>query len=240
MSSNLATDDPIPGPQPQRRATDSSIAASEYDQNALGLIPSSEHEMGVYREGVSGNLQLLSSRDKAPLYFIRGSLFRPGMPDVTMFAGKDKHGAVVGVCRYAAFSTSINVGRGDPAQPNNMEWEEVVKASRDHSSYKFSVWSRTRERKTYSWKRTRDPSIKGTKSSQIDRRSWKLEDDATGQVVAVFAANGIKTSWTKVGKFRLLANEGKEWEEWVLLTCLGLYEKSRRRAIARRDLSWFF
>lgn len=239
MPSSLPGDDRISSAPPRRRATDSSIAASEYDQNALGLIPSSEHEIGVYREGVSGNLHL-SSRDKTPLYFIRSSVFRPGIPDVTMFEGKDKNGAVLGVCRYAAFSTSINVGRGDPQQPNDMVWEEVAKTSRDHSSYKFSVWSRDQERKTYSWKRTRDPSIKGTKSSQLDRRSWKLEDDATGQVVAVFAANGINRSWTKVGKVRLLASEGREWEEWVLLSCLGLYEKARRRAIARRDLSWFF
>jgi hypothetical protein len=239
MSSNLPGDGLNSAP-PQRRATDSSIAGSEYDQNALNLIPSSELEMGVYRDGVSGNLKLLSSRDKRPLYFIRCSVFRPGIPDVTMFTGNNSSGTVLGVCRYASFSTSINVGRGDPLHPNNMEWEEVAKTSRDHSSYKFSVWSRAHERKTYVWKRTRDPSIKGTKSSQIDRRSWKLEDDATGQVVAVFAANGINSSLTKVGKFRLLASEGTEWEEWVLLTCLGMYEKSRRRAIARRDLSWFF
>jgi hypothetical protein len=224
----------------QRRDTELSSAASEYDQTALNMIPSSEQEMDVYRDSMNGNLRLVSSKDKSPLYFIRSSLFLPGVPDVTMYEGGDKNGDVVGVCNFAAFSTSITVGHGDPARPYRMEWEEVSKTSRDHSFYKFSIGSTGEERKLYSWKRTHDPNLKGTKSSGVDRRSWKLEYDATGQIVAVFAAYGINKSWKKAGKLRLLATEGKEWEEWILLTCLGLYEKARRRAIARRDLSWFF
>jgi hypothetical protein len=225
---------------PQRRDTELSSAASEYDQNSLDMIPYSEYEMDVYRNSINGNLQLRSSKDKSPLYFMRSSLFRPGVPDVTMYEGSDQNGGVVGVCNFAAFSTSITVGRGDPANPYRMEWEEVSKTSRGHSLYKFSIWAMGEERKSYSWKRTRDPNIKGTQSSRVDRRSWKLEYDATGQVVAVFAAYGINKSWKKAGKFRLLAAEGEEWEEWILLIWLGLYEKARRRAIARRDLSWFF
>jgi hypothetical protein len=242
MSSALKPESPdndyIHAPPPARRDTGSSTLVPEYDENGLNLIPSSEREIDVYRDGQNGNLRLLLSGDVSSLYFVRSSLFRPGIPDVTIFAGSDKNGAVIGVCNYAAFSTSVKVGRGDPANPNNMEWEEVSKTSHDHSVYKFSIWSREEQRKLYSWKRTHDPNIKGTKSSKLDRRSWKLEDDATGQVVAVFASTGIK-SWKKAGKFRLLATEGKEWEEWVVLTCLGLYEKARRRAIARRDLTWF-
>jgi hypothetical protein len=242
MSGALKPESPdneyIHAPPPARRDARSSTSVPRYDENDLNLIPSSEREIDVYRDGQNGNLQLLLSGDVSSLYFVRSSLFRPGIPDVTIFAGSDKNGAVIGVCNYAAFSTSIKVGRGDPANPNNVEWEEVSKASRDHSVYKFSIWSREEQRKSYSWKRTHDPNIKGTKSSKLDRRSWKLEDDATGQVVAVFASTGIK-SWKKAGKFRLLATEGKEWEEWVVLTCLGLYEKARRRAIARRDLTWF-
>jgi hypothetical protein len=153
-----------------------------------------------------------------------------------MFTGNDKNGAVIGVCRFVAFSTSINVGRGDPAHPNDVEWEELSKISRDHSLYKFSIVSQGQERKSYSWKRTHE----GTGLSKVARRSWKLEEDATGQVVAIFTSNSIKYSWKKVGKFRLFSIEGRVWDEWVILTCLALYEKAKRRAIARRDPSWLF
>ena len=72
-----------------------------------------------------------------------------------------------------------------------------------------------------------------TRQAELETRRRR---DGTGS--AVFASTGIK-SWKKAGKFQFVASEGKEWEEWILLTCLGLYEKARRRAIARRDLSWF-
>jgi hypothetical protein len=187
---------------------------------------------------MGGNRHLVFSEGKPPAYFVRTSIFRPRIPDVTIFAGGDENGAVIGVCMYAAFSRSVMVGRGDPAKPNGVVWERVSKTSRDHSTYKFSIDSQTEARKSYVWKRTHDPSIKGTNSSKLDRRSWKLVDDMTGQVLAVFASDGIK-SLKKAGTFRFLASEGKEWEEWTLLTCFGLYEKARRRAMARRDLSWF-
>ena len=222
----------------QRQDSESSASVSEYAPSDFNQIPSSEQEkeIVVYRDGVRGARLLVSSTDKTPLYYLRCSVFRPSIPDMTLFAGGDRHGAVVGVCHVPFFSSSIMVGRGDPANPNAVEWEQVSKKSRDHSRFEFSFGTGSGERKSYLWKRTHDPNIKGTQSSKIDRRSWKLEDEA-GQVVAVYASNGI--NWKKTGKFRFLVHEGKEWEEWVLLTCLALSEHARRLAMARRDLSWF-
>jgi hypothetical protein len=230
-------DDSVRLPPPQRRDTKSSTSTSEDGQNDLTLTKSCEYEIGVYCEGVSGDRRLVISEGPAA-YFVRNSIFSPGIPDVTIFAGSDKNGPVVGVCRYAAFSRTVIVGRGDPARPNEVEWEAVSKASRDHSAYKFSIGALTEQQKSYVWKRTHDPNIKGTNSSKLDRRSWKLLDDATGQVLVVFASEGA-TSWKKAGSLRFYASEGKEWEEWILLTFFGVFEKSRRRAMARRDLTWF-
>ncbi|KAJ5211706.1 uncharacterized protein N7498_003352 [Penicillium cinerascens] len=234
MSSNFADSNL---PRFQGQATETPATVSE---NMLDLISSSGREIDVFREGVSGNLQLLSSRNKTPLYFVCCSIFHPNRPDVTLYTGNDRKGKVIGVCSNTRFSDSITVGRGNPAHPNSMEWEEVVKVSRDHSSYKFSIWSRAAERRSYSWKRTQDSNMKGIKSSKLDRRSWKLEDDMSGEVVAVFAANGIQKSFKKVGKLRFLVGEEKVSGEWILLTWISLYENARRRALARRDLTWFF
>jgi hypothetical protein len=214
------------------------MSISEDGQNDLTPTRSCEYEISVYCNGVSGDRRLVLSGENSAAYFVRNSIFTPGIPDVTIFAGSDKKGAVVGVCKYVAFSTTVIVGRGDPAKMNDVEWEAVSKTSRDHGIYKFSIGARTEQRKSYVWKRTHDPNIKGTTSSKLDRRSWKLLDDATGQVIVVFASNGA-TSWKKAGTLQFYANEGKEWEEWILLTFFGLFEKARRRAMARRDLTWF-
>ena len=62
----------------------------EYDENDLNLIPSPEREIDVYRDGHNGNLKLLLSGDVSPLYFVRCSTFRPGIPDVAIFAGRQE------------------------------------------------------------------------------------------------------------------------------------------------------
>lgn len=234
MTSSRADSDSNDTPRFQRQVSESSAEIPHPD------LPSGR-EIGVYREGIHGNLKLLSSGEKSPLYFIRCSIFRRNCPDVAIFSGTDDRGEMVGVCGYAAFSTSINVGRGDLAHLSSMKWEEVTKTSRDHSAYKFSVWSRGgTERQSYSWKRTHDPNIKDNKSSRLDRRTWKLEDDTTGEVVAAFVARGVIGSWNKIGIFRIVPTGEEGREEWVLLTGIGMYEKARRRALSRRDLSWFF
>lgn len=238
MPQNLAGDS-VHGKPPQRGDAESLTSMSEEDDpNDLTQTQFSGYEIGVYRTGISGDRYLVLPGEKAPAYYVRTSMLRRGIPDVTLFAGSDKNGTVIGVCNYASFSTTVFVGRGDPAKLNEMQWEAISKISNDHSIYKFSIGSGTDQRKSYVWKRTHDPNIKGTQSSKLDRRSWKLVDEATEQVVAVFASEGIK-SWKKAGSFRFLTSEGKEWEEWMLLACFGLYEKARRRAIARRDMSWY-
>ena len=174
-------------------------------------------------------------------YFVRNSVLRPGVPPVTLFSGDHKaQGSVVGACHFPAFSHSIAVGLGEPVpNPNDVEWETMCKASRDHSIYEFSIVVGDGERQFYRWKRTHNPAVKDTNSTKWNMRSWKLEESSTQQVVAVYAANKIKYG-KEAGRMKIVAGNGEEWKHWVLLTYLGLSEKARRRAMARRDISWFF
>lgn len=71
----------------------------------------------------------------------------------------------------------------------------------------------------------------GTNSRSFN--NYKLVDE-TGEVLAVFACNALK-SWSKLGKLVLRVDGvsrgwGGQWEIMVLLSVLGLVEKSRRRA----------
>ena len=197
-------------------------------------------KISVRREGTS-DLQLLCTNDSTMRYFVRNSIFKPRIPPVTLFAGDNKaQGSVIGVCHFPAFAHSIAVGRGDPvSNPNDVQWETVSKASRDHSVYEFSTVDNGGERQSYRWKRTHDPTLKDSNSTKWNMRSWKLEESSTRQVVAVYAANKIKYE-QDAGTIKLVAGKGEIWEQWVLLTYLGISEKARRRAMARRDVSWFF
>ncbi|KAI4215896.1 MAG: hypothetical protein LQ351_001884 [Letrouitia transgressa] len=196
-------------------------------------------QISVRRDGMH-DLQLLCLEDSTPLYYVRNRMFRLHVPAVTLVAGDRKvPGGVIGVCHFAAFSSTIAVGRGDPAlNPHDVQWEKVIKTSRDHSVYEFSFVEEAGERTSYRWKRTHDPGLKGTSSGKWNMRSWKLEEGGTGQVVAVLAARQISYE-KEAARLKLISGRGERWEQWVLLTYLGLSEKARRRAMARRDLSWF-
>ena len=207
----------------------------------LSLSASSSLSYDIRRDGTS-NLQLFQVSDLRPSYYVRNSMLRPGISPVTLFTERqDSQRKVVGACHFPAFSTTIAVGRGDPhSDPGEVLWETVSKVSRDHSIYEFStVLAGEKERRTYQWKRTHDPALKDSKCGKWNRRSWKLEDRGSQQVVAVYAANMIKFR-KEAGTIKLIGRCSEDWEQWVLLTYLGISEKARRRAMARRDISWFF
>src|SRR6266516_2579539 len=98
--------------RPQGQDTKSLAFTFEDGTNDLTLTQSSGYEIDVYRAGVGGDRQLVLSQGKAPAYFVRTSIFRPGVPDVTIFAGSDKNGAVIGVRNYTALSTTVFVCHG--------------------------------------------------------------------------------------------------------------------------------
>ena len=222
-------------------ASSNANSDSVQEPNELSLTsPSSPSlQISVRRDGMH-DLQLFSVEDPTPLYHVRNKVFCLKVPAVTLIAGDRKaQGGVIGVCHFAAFSTTIAVGQGNPTlNPNDVQWETMVKISRDHSVYEFSFVEGAEERRSYRWKRTHNPELKGTSSTKWNMRSWKLEESVTGQVVAVFAAYKISYG-EEAGRLKLIAGKGEEWERWILLTYLGLSEKARRRAMARRDLSWF-
>ena len=211
------------------------------EPNELSLLASSSSlQISVRRDGTN-DLQLLYMNDPTSHYYVRNSIFRPGLPPVTLFAGDLKaQGSVIGACHFPAFSHSIAVGRGNPkSTPNGVEWETMSKVSRDHSVYEFSIVVDGGERQSYQWKRTHNPAVKDSNSTKWNMRSWKLEECSTRQVMAVYAANKIRYA-KEAGTVKLVAGNKEEWQQWVLLTYLGLSEKARRRAMARRDISWFF
>jgi hypothetical protein len=68
-------------------------------------------------------------------------------------------------------------------------------------------------------------------------QNLQLVDEGDGEVVALFANNGIK-SWKKKGKLEYVDGRdglsGKEWERVVLPTALALVEKYRRMSRVSR------
>jgi hypothetical protein len=129
------------------------------------------------------------------------------------------------------FAKTVKVGPGDPNGGNPMVWGELVRTSGGlvQSEHKFTMEPEgSHSPRTFLWKRTSSGEV-GDDAMKWSLQNFKLIGEETGETVATFANNGLK-SWKKKGKFRLVEGVyGVDWEKWVLLTCLALIEKARRR-----------
>ena len=176
--------------------------------------------------------------DKTPLYYIRTSMFRPGRPEITMHAGGYRDGPIVGVSNFVKFSSGSKLGLGDPANPLNMSWEDLTKeSSMDHSLYRLDFTFRSHDanepqRRSFRWKRTHSVGVKSSKPSKFGLMNFKLVDEATGELLAVFANNGLK-SFKKQGKFQIHKDYGQDFDAMIILSGMTLLERTCRRNAAR-------
>ncbi|EAW10923.1 uncharacterized protein ACLA_065570 [Aspergillus clavatus NRRL 1] len=172
----------------------------------------------------------VSTGDKAPLYHVNNSSLTPKKPDLTIHAGTSISAPVVAVCKFLHFSRHFKVGLGDPQSPNSVTWEDLVCLSFVHVRYRFQMTVDTGngiERRPFVWKHTYSVGVGDTKPSLLTWRNFKLVDEATDQLIAVFTSN----SWgyKKSGKLELHANFGQEFDLMVIITGLALYERQRRQ-----------
>jgi hypothetical protein len=180
----------------------------------------------------------IATEDKKHLYYVNISMFTPGKPDVTLHAGSDRSAPIAAVCKFIRLSANMNVGLGDPKDPNNVIWEALTKENWDHSKYRWEMTIHSQktmyaggglgERKAFLWKRTHHVGIGNSMPSMLSERNFKLEDAQTGELIAVYADNGIK-SFKKCGKFQINVDYGSDFDSMVLITGLALLEKERRR-----------
>ncbi|KAL1958820.1 hypothetical protein VTO42DRAFT_3657 [Malbranchea cinnamomea] len=198
---------------------------------------SSSRIFNVYRTTSFTNW-IVTLPDKTPLYYVRTSSFRPGRPEITLHKGGFPDGPIAGVSNFVNFSSNSKLGLGDPAEPLSMVWEDLVKVSMlVHSCYRLECTvypnaTSESQRKTFLWKRTHSVGVEDSKPSKLSDLNFKLVDEDAGELVAIFANNGIK-SFKKQGKIEIRKEYGGNFETMVILSCMTLLERAHRRAAAR-------
>ncbi|KAA8645591.1 hypothetical protein EYZ11_001782 [Aspergillus tanneri] len=183
----------------------------------------------IYRTVLHHHYDVTS--DKSPVFHLENSLFRPKKPDLTVHAGSDKNGPIVAVCKFLHFSRHLKLGLGDPQNINEVSWEDLVCQNYKLTQYRWQMTVRTANgptRQSFLWKTTHSVGVDGAKPAMLSTRNYKLLDEQTGRIVAVFTSNSLK-SFTKCGKLQIDVDYGQEFEVMVILTVLALYEKQRRR-----------
>ncbi|KAJ6043023.1 uncharacterized protein N7446_001219 [Penicillium canescens] len=169
----------------------------------------------------------ISTAEKNPLAYVRCSTFTIGKPDLTYHAGETEDAPITAVCKFINFSRHCKVGLGNPDDPN-IAWEDLTRHKLT-THYRFEITLDTGERRAFIWKRTNTVGIGEEKPSKISSKNFKLQDEQTEELVAVYLNNGMK-SRKKSGKFQINVDYGAVFDTMVIITGLGLLEKERRRA----------
>ncbi|PGH19846.1 hypothetical protein AJ80_03763 [Polytolypa hystricis UAMH7299] len=194
------------------------------------------------------------------LYYVKNSYFTPGAPDLVLHAGPDEKAPIISVCKFVLWSTDTKIGLvADPTATNptvdesSMVWEDLSRESRDHSKYRCEIniskspsddgvfstnddqgpspsSSSSFERRAFLWKRTHSIGVGTSHPWKISACNFKMVDEQTGEIVAVFANNGFK-SLKKKGKLEIMKlGYGMQFEVMVLMSALALIERERRRS----------
>lgn len=197
----------------------------------LGAIKSGDtakfKELTVNRASPQ-NLRILSPDSENALFFAANSWFTPCKPHITLHAGPDKSGPVLGVV-YNAHSGPNTIGIGDPeSNINSMVWERLTRTSKwTHSTYQFEFIFGEEGRTSFIWQRVNSNPFD-------DQGDMKLFEDGKPDVILARYEGAGVFRWKKRGRMLILDGHGDAWELMVLLTGLALIELSRRRARQRR------
>ena len=226
------SDDDLKPVTPQRRDTEYNTHRSQYAlEDTMKDATPHLKTYGFYYTKRHTNLKVCDDQ-KNVIYF--SNVHELGSsPDVVLRQGLDKDAPVVAVAQFR-WSRDLKLGLGNrETSEQDMVWEDMKNISQcwGHSKYRFEM-TIDRQRRSFLWQRTRDSADGVDGVGRFINWNYKLVDERTGEVLAVYLENFLK-SWLKKGKLQLKANLGRDWELMVLLGSLGLCEKASRRARKR-------
>ncbi|KAL4945926.1 hypothetical protein BDV06DRAFT_183630 [Aspergillus oleicola] len=210
---------------PSSRGTDPTDAQSI-------VLPSTPRLYHIYHTAIRYDYRI-SDADKNHLYFVHNSHIKPLKADITLHVGTDNSAPIIGVCKFLHLSRHCKIGLGDPKRPGAMVWEDLRCENLTMTKYRWQMsvplLTGGYERRWFVWKRTQTLGADGDSPALLSLRNFKLVDEMTGRVVAVFTSNGLK-SVRKNGKLQVTSAKcGPHFDIMALITLLAMYERIRRR-----------
>jgi hypothetical protein len=234
-------DAPPPFPVP-RSLTSTTIDTTKSEAEAEPKSNPSDTSSGkifhIYHTKPTFNYYSIHDSNKRHVYHVRTSHFTPSKPDLIIHAGPNKKAPIIAVAHFTTFSSSFKIGLGDPtADPRGTVWEDLTQVSWYLRHYKFeteikvsgseaSAGDEPSERRRFLWKRTSSVGVEEAKPSRLSSGSYKLVDQSTGEIVAVFTEN-VKAVMKK-GKLEIRKDYGPDFQTMVIITGMTVLENQAR------------
>jgi hypothetical protein len=240
LSSSTTTEEDPRAVEKSQQNSSSRTSQSAYSLSSSSIPPPAYSdpikELTILRATTLGQGYHILTSDQALAYQVVNSSFTIRTPDVALYGpAGPKAGPMLATSRFSLLTSPIDIClRALEAQ--DCQWETLEKERRlSHACFGFSVTmafgSEGVSRRSFTWKRSHGQEVVG--GAKFSMRNFKLVDNRTEEVVAVFLAVG-PFSWMNRGKFQLRRDWGPQWEIAVLITKLALMEKARRRERVRR------
>ncbi|MCJ1306771.1 hypothetical protein MMC25_000414 [Agyrium rufum] len=214
---------------PKRRGSESSTERSQYaDVMPPNPGQASQRVLNIYTKSSFSRDLTVGDASGTIIYYADMAEALQSRPDVSLHAGDSTSGPIVGAAKFR-YSRSLHLCLGDPSHPSS-PWEDMTNPSIFKTSkYHLSVQSPGSARVSLLFERTHRSVDGVTGLNKMSGLNYRIVDEQTGQVLAVYLENGLK-SWKKKGKIVFYVSARQEIETWIVLGVLGLCEKARRRA----------
>lgn len=205
--------------------------------------PANRHALKTFafrRKALRTNMQIVDvgTQVETPAYFAVVREWKFNTPDVTLHAGTDSTGEIIGVAHFR-FSRHIMLGLGNPINDaSGVVWEQMQRQTFFKNKWTFEFTDSNgcnRDtpslgapvRRHFMWQRTSQATdgVKGVGKMSI--RNVRLVDQDSGEVVAVFLADNL-TSLKKKGELRIFQKFSPDLEKIIILGCASISEKMTR------------
>lgn len=178
---------------------------------------------------------VVTDPDGGAAYFIKIKVkIKRSQPRLTFHAGASAADPVVAVLHFQVPKVNMKVGLGDPAADvGAVEWEDLTCLNKlTYAKYSWSVEfpdaaggaGAAQRRRHFTWTRTRSQGIDGTKPTGASNRHWKLAEDGSEEIVALFTA---KAKIGHCGTLAMREDLGDKFHQMALVTLMGLYDRAR-------------
>jgi hypothetical protein len=204
---------------------DTEKAGAPPDDVGLTSIPAAEShkfkEFVVYKTGLS-NLKLCTAGSETSAFLVNTALYSPGKADITLHAGGDSHGKVLGAVDLKKFAGHYEVAIGDPSTDKEVIWEPLEVVQYWASRHGFESEFGNDGVKYFLW---RHP---GERLSDHPGDMELVEEDNPDYILAQYVKAGTH-SWKSRGNLLIREEYGETWELMVTLTAMALVVVKSRR-----------
>lgn len=204
---------------------DSTTTPSEGGPRTIYESHTTFKEFHISKSGLS-NLELVcqTSSPEVQAYHVETSLYNPAKPDITIHAGTDAKGRVLGDVDLKNFSGHYTVELGD-VEHEPVTLSELDRVKGWNSRHQFQFMFAGGKRETFVWRHPGEKLL--SNRDDLELVTCGEEDDEEEVVLAQYLKSG-GGGWKSRGRLMVREGGGRDWELMVVLTVVALVVSRRR------------